>query len=64
MQAPMARVVIAGLLTSTLITLIFIPTIYTMVEEWLGRRREARATATRSKGAPSLSPGTRPQTLR
>lgn len=33
LQAPMARVVIGGLVTSTLITLIFIPTIYTMIEE-------------------------------
>lgn len=32
-QAPMARVVIGGLMTSTLITLLFIPTIYTMIEE-------------------------------
>jgi HAE1 family hydrophobic/amphiphilic exporter-1 len=64
MQAPMARVVIAGLLTSTLITLIFIPTIYTTVEEWLGRRRESKVSATQDGGAPSLSPGTRPQTLR
>ncbi len=33
LQAPMARVVIGGLVTSTLITLVFIPTIYTMIEE-------------------------------
>ncbi len=32
LQVPMARVVIGGLLSSTLITLIFIPTIYMMVE--------------------------------
>jgi HAE1 family hydrophobic/amphiphilic exporter-1 len=32
-QAPMARVVIGGMITSTLITLLFIPTIYTMIEE-------------------------------
>ncbi len=32
-QSPMARVVIGGLTTSTLITLLFIPTIYTMIEE-------------------------------
>jgi HAE1 family hydrophobic/amphiphilic exporter-1 len=32
-QAPMARVVIGGMVTSTLITLLFIPTIYTMIEE-------------------------------
>jgi hypothetical protein len=29
----MARVVIGGMITSTLITLLFIPTIYTMIEE-------------------------------
>ncbi|MBK9317239.1 MAG: efflux RND transporter permease subunit [Acidobacteria bacterium] len=33
LQSPMARVVIGGLVTSTLITLVFIPTIYTMIEE-------------------------------
>ncbi len=32
-QSPMARVVIGGMITSTLITLLFIPTIYTMIEE-------------------------------
>ncbi|MFN0124427.1 MAG: efflux RND transporter permease subunit [Blastocatellia bacterium] len=32
-QAPMARVVIGGMITSTLITLLFIPTIYTIIEE-------------------------------
>jgi HAE1 family hydrophobic/amphiphilic exporter-1 len=32
-QAPMARVVIGGLLVSTLITLLLIPTLYTTVEE-------------------------------
>ncbi|MGI8782542.1 MAG: efflux RND transporter permease subunit [Acidobacteriota bacterium] len=35
LQAPMARVVIGGMISSTLITLIFIPTLYTMFE---GRR--------------------------
>jgi HAE1 family hydrophobic/amphiphilic exporter-1 len=38
-QAPMARVVIGGLMTSMLITLLFIPTLYTMIEE-RGLRRE------------------------
>ena len=33
LQAPMARVVIGGLLVSTLITLVLIPTVYTVVEE-------------------------------
>jgi len=43
LQAPMARVVIGGLLVSTLITLIFIPTLYTALEERVARRRSARA---------------------
>jgi HAE1 family hydrophobic/amphiphilic exporter-1 len=48
-QAPMARVVIGGMLTSTLITLFFIPTLYTMIEE-RGLREEA--TAKDLEGAP------------
>jgi len=39
-QAPLARVVIGGLLTSTLITLVFVPTVYTLFEEgWSGLKR-------------------------
>jgi HAE1 family hydrophobic/amphiphilic exporter-1 len=34
-QAPLARVVIGGLVTSTLITLVFVPTVYTIFEEGL-----------------------------
>ena len=34
---PLARVVIGGLLTSTLITLVFVPAMYTLCEEgWRG----------------------------
>ena len=43
LQVPMARVVIGGLLTSTLITLIFIPVVYATLEELTersSRRRE------------------------
>jgi HAE1 family hydrophobic/amphiphilic exporter-1 len=39
LQAPMARVVIGGLLASTMITLVLIPTVYTIIEE-----RRQRAT--------------------
>ncbi len=35
LQAPLARVVIGGLLTSTLITLVFVPVVYTIFEEGL-----------------------------
>jgi HAE1 family hydrophobic/amphiphilic exporter-1 len=42
MQAPLARVVIGGLLTSTLITLVVVPTVYTIFEEgWKGLRHGA-----------------------
>src|SRR4029453_10863994 len=42
LQAPLARVVIGGLLASTLITLVFVPTVYTLFEEgWSGLRRGA-----------------------
>jgi HAE1 family hydrophobic/amphiphilic exporter-1 len=36
LQAPLARVVIGGLLTSTLITLVFVPAMYTLFEEGIG----------------------------
>jgi len=37
LQVPLARVVIGGLLTSTFITLVFVPTVYTLFEEgWKG----------------------------
>jgi HAE1 family hydrophobic/amphiphilic exporter-1 len=40
LQAPLARVVIGGLTASTLITLVFVPTMYTLFEEGLaGLRR-------------------------
>ncbi len=42
-QAPLARVVIGGLLTSTVITLVFVPTVYTLFEEgWSGLLKGAR----------------------
>jgi HAE1 family hydrophobic/amphiphilic exporter-1 len=41
LQVPLARVVIGGLLTSTFITLVFVPTVYTLFEEGLaGLRRQ------------------------
>ncbi len=38
-QAPMARVILGGLTTSTLITLVFIPVLYTIVEERTEKRK-------------------------
>ena len=45
MQAPLARVVIGGLLTSTLITLVFVPAMYTLFEEGLSGLRKKPAPA-------------------
>ncbi|HXH06019.1 MAG TPA: efflux RND transporter permease subunit [Vicinamibacterales bacterium] len=45
LQAPLARVVIGGLLTSTLITLVFVPTVYTLAEEGWRRRAPAPSPA-------------------
>ncbi|MFW6107412.1 MAG: efflux RND transporter permease subunit [bacterium] len=43
-QAPMARAVIGGLLSSTLITLVVIPTVYSIFEGWLPRGKAHAAT--------------------
>jgi HAE1 family hydrophobic/amphiphilic exporter-1 len=45
LQAPLARVVIGGLMTSTLITLVFVPAMYTLFEEgWRGMFRKGVPT--------------------
>jgi HAE1 family hydrophobic/amphiphilic exporter-1 len=54
-QAPMARVVIGGLTTSTLITLLLIPTLYATVEE-LSVRERKRVVAEDEQGAEEPSP--------
>jgi hydrophobic/amphiphilic exporter-1 (mainly G- bacteria), HAE1 family len=45
LQAPLARVVIGGLLTSTLVTLVLVPAVYTVFEEGLSGlfKRSAKA---------------------
>jgi len=46
LQVPLARVVIGGLLTSLVITLVLVPTVYTIFEEgWRGMfKKHAPAT--------------------
>jgi HAE1 family hydrophobic/amphiphilic exporter-1 len=47
LQAPLARVVIGGLLASTLITLVFVPTVYTLFEQgFKSLRRKSAVKAT------------------
>ena len=44
LQAPLARVVIGGLAASTLVTLVLVPSVYTLFEEgWTGLRRKAES---------------------
>ena len=46
LQAPLARVVIGGLLTSTLVTLVLVPAVYTLFEEgWSGLLRRSKPEA-------------------
>jgi len=53
MRAPMARAVIGGLITSTLLTLVVVPVVYSYldglrpeaVREWFSARRRRKATA-------------------
>ena len=40
LQAPLARVVIGGLAASTLVTLVLVPSVYTLFEEGLTRLRK------------------------
>jgi len=52
LRAPMARAVIGGLITSTLLTLFVVPVVYTLLDDataWLRRRREHPATGQESK---------------
>ena len=49
LQAPLARVVIGGLAASTLITLVFVPTLYTIFEEGLSAFRVKRPAAVSSE---------------
>jgi cobalt-zinc-cadmium resistance protein CzcA len=44
-QRPLATVVIGGIITSTLLTLIVLPTLYGMMETWVERREHRRRAA-------------------
>jgi HAE1 family hydrophobic/amphiphilic exporter-1 len=50
LQVPLARVVIGGLTTSLLITLVLVPTVYTLFEEGLGGLRRGARHAEASGG--------------
>jgi multidrug efflux pump subunit AcrB len=55
-QAPMGRAIIGGVLTSTLLTLVVVPVIYTYLDrfmEWRRTRKHAPARAPTAQAAPS-----------
>ena len=45
-QAPMGRAIIGGVITSTLLTLVVVPVIYTYLDQWNERRKARRAART------------------
>jgi HAE1 family hydrophobic/amphiphilic exporter-1 len=54
MRAPMARAVIGGLITSTLLTLVVVPVVYSLLEDLavlVARRRHARAEVATAAGS-------------
>lgn len=58
-RAPMARAVIGGLITSTLLTLFVVPVVYTLLDDavaWLGSRRRQRPTGAREVAGPRPVP--------
>ena len=57
LQAPMARVVIGGLTTSTLITLVFIPVVYFTLEGWSETARARKETGAAADLHPAESAG-------
>jgi hydrophobe/amphiphile efflux-1 (HAE1) family protein len=45
-QAPMGRAIIGGVITSTLLTLVVVPVIYTYLDDWAERRKAKHAART------------------
>jgi len=59
-QAPMGRAIIGGVITSTLLTLVVVPVLYTYLDhlsEWRKARKARKAAAQATHGAPMPSAG-------
>ena len=48
----MGRAIIGGVITSTLLTLVVVPVIYTYLDGWTERRKQPRARLTRLRRSP------------
>ena len=55
-QRPLATVVIGGLMTSTLLTLLVMPTLYSSLDDWRERRRRVRMDAARESQSTMPAP--------
>jgi heavy metal efflux system protein len=54
-QRPLATVVIGGLVTSTLLTLLVLPTLYAWIERWRARRTASMTRSASSLAEPSVT---------
>jgi hydrophobe/amphiphile efflux-1 (HAE1) family protein len=52
-QAPMGRAIIGGVITSTLLTLVVVPVLYTYLDAWAERRKARRARSVAAAAAPA-----------
>lgn len=56
-QAPMGRAIIGGVITSTLLTLVVVPVIYTYLDGWTERRRNAKRRRVPAVASPAAAHG-------
>jgi len=59
-QAPMGRAIIGGVITSTLLTLVVVPVLYTYLDALYQRGRKRRAAKAAAHGAQEPAPGHAP----
>jgi len=52
-QAPMGRAIIGGVITSTLLSLVVVPVIYTYLDQWSERRKAKRAARATTPAVPA-----------
>jgi multidrug efflux pump subunit AcrB len=53
-QAPMGRAIIGGVITSTLLTLVVVPVLYSYLDQWHGRRQARRAARKAARAAKAM----------
>jgi hydrophobe/amphiphile efflux-1 (HAE1) family protein len=56
-QAPMGRAIIGGVITSTLLTLVVVPVLYTYLDAWHERRKGRRAAVAARSAPPAAAAG-------